>query len=263
MPLHPLPVVTALALGCLTAQVPPLPGAAATPQQRFVDFSRDLARPGVAVVTGRLGKLKEGRRERLPDGVLGGSGAVTVVAGTQYFRVPVETTVTPVATFVGAAGPVPLAFELQLARLPDGSEHRQARTGTGASLAEGTLALFVTAPPEPGRGKKGKAHTLLHVIAFDAAADAGSDAQHTFVDAMHDVTTVNRRMHDLQVALDAHERAAPGEAKAAATKVLQDLLAAPPTLRQAANDALLTMHVAPLEQRARQRVGAAAPTDKR
>ena len=46
------------------AQSPAMPTLAISPQMRFVDFSKDLDRNGITVVLGKLGKCKEGKRER-------------------------------------------------------------------------------------------------------------------------------------------------------------------------------------------------------
>lgn len=231
------------------AQIVPMP---ATPHMRYVDFSADLDRDGVVVVVGVLGKLKEGKRERLPQGQLGGAGSVTQVSGTQYFKVPVKSSIRAVKAFGGKVGKLELAFEIQLARLPDGSEHRQSRTGNGAQLDEDTLALFVVVPKE-----KGKAFDLLHVIPFDAQVDKGPDGGAAFVDAMSDVYTVNRRVHDLRAALDGVDAASDAAARERARTTLHDLLEQKVDLKVGDNP-LLAQHCGPLEARARTRLAATA-----
>lgn len=247
-----------LLTGVVTAQI----ATPSTPQMRFVDWHAELDRPGLTVVVGKLGKIKEGKRERLLDGKLGGGTSVSAVSGTQYFKVPASCQLQPRTVLAGAADPkekLKLEFELQLARLPDGNEQRQTRTADASALTEDTLALFVVAP---SRDKKAKGLELLHAIPFDAKADAGPDPELRFLDTMRDFQVVNQRTFDLEralAALDTAQGAAPAaaqraEAIAAARKRLQELLDAKVELRLPANDALLTQHVGPLEQRARQKL---------
>ncbi|HEX6811040.1 MAG TPA: hypothetical protein VF384_05385 [Planctomycetota bacterium] len=232
---------------CLLAQTPLLPKQASA--MRYVDFSRDLARPDVVVVVGKFGKWKEGKRERLADGKLGGATQSVSVSGTQYFKVPVQAPIQPRSTFHGKADKLQIGFDIQVARLPDGNERRQSMTGTGASLAEDQLALFVLAPREKGKGL-----AMLHVIPFDPALDPGADAPAEFTDTMHDYYVVNKRVHDLEAAITAVDKAGDAAAKTAAAKALEELVNQKPELHRHQNDGLLAMHVAPLEQRAKTRL---------
>ncbi len=230
---------------CALAQVS-LPGAGG---QRFVDFSADLAHPGVVVAVGRLGKWKEGKRERLADGQLGGGGQVAVVSGTQYFKVPVKATLQARAVLHGEADDITIAFDVQLARLPDGKERRQA--ANGVPLAEDTLALFVAVPRKKG-------YDLRHVVVFDQTVATAADPQAAFVDTMRDHYVVNRRMHELGSALARVDAAKDDARRAAARAALREVLAAKPELKDPKNDALLVQHVAPLERRAEKRLAAGA-----
>jgi len=248
MLLRTLPLL--LTTGLLPAQIPSLP---TSPLMRHVDFSADLARPGVVVVVGKLGKLKEGKRERLADGSLGSNTQQVSVSGTQYFKVPVTGTIAPRATFVGKPDKLVVAFDLQLARLPDGKEKRQSLTGNGAAIDEDLLAMFVLVPPTKGKGLD-----LLHVIAFDGTIDKGPDAEPRFVDTMHDFWAVNQRVHDLRERLDTVDKAADAASKQTALAALKELLEQKLELRQSQNDALLAQHVAPLEVRAKKRLDEAA-----
>jgi len=243
----------------------------ASPQMRFVDFHAQLDQPGVVVAVGRLGRCKEGKRERLEDGKLGGGTTVTVVSGTQYFEVPVTTTLQPQVVFGSKDDDddakrrerLRLQFDIQLARLPDGSEQRQVLTGNGARLEEGTLALFVVAPA--AKGKKQKGLDLLHTIPFDAKVDPGPDGEAKFVDAMRDFYIVNRRVADLEQALAAFDAAGEGEAGASARQAalarLKELVDHPPELRIGDNDPLLMQHAGPLLARAQKRLTEAAAKD--
>jgi hypothetical protein len=239
-----------LLVPCLAAQAPKL---GASPAMRYVDFSQRLAQPGVVVAVGTLGKLKEGKRERVAEGKLGSNTTSVSVSGTQYFKVAVTATVQPRTTFHGKADKLQLAFDVQLARLPDGNEQRQSLTGNAAILAEDQLALFVVAPREKGKGLD-----LLAVIPFDKDLDQDADAEAGFGDAMRDFYVINRRVHDLGAAIAAIDKAPDGAAKAAALKALGELVEQKVELRRPQNDGLKAQHVNPLVARARERLAAAA-----
>lgn len=173
----------------LRAQSPAMPTLAVSPQMRFVDFSKDLDRNGITVVLGKLGKCKEGKRERLADGQLGGAGA-----GESGEWHPI---------LQGACASLdrredhPLRQGRQAAdqlRRPAGATPR--RQGTtpgddrnGAALEDDMLALWVLAPRAKGKGLQ-----LLHVIPFDKKVDKGPYGELQFGDAMSDYYTVNRRV---------------------------------------------------------------------
>lgn len=243
---------TIVVASAAVAQVPAMP---VSQQMRFVDFHRDLARSDVVVVVGTLGKGKEGRRERIADGQLGGLGRVMAIGGTTYFKVPVQAPVQVRATFAGKPDKPVVGYEVQLARLPDGKEQRQSTTGTAAPMDEGMLALFVMVP-----GDKKKGLDLVHVIPFDKNVDKGADAEAMFLDTMADFVAVNRRMLELENAIAALDKAADAGGKAKALAALQEVVTHPFQPKVAANDGLVTQHVAPLEQRAKKRIAdAAAP----
>ena len=227
------------------------PGAAPPgPAARFVDFSDEFDQPGFAAVLGTLGKLKEGKRERLENGQLGGAGAVASVSGTQYYKAPVTAPIEPRKLLAGAAPGKPvLQFEVQIARLPDGKERRQLTAGNAAPVAEGALGLFVI-----DAGNKSKGTQLRHLVAFDARAFPGADGETAFADAMSDVVAVNRHMHALEQALAAVDAAKGDDAVSKAKAALQGLVDRRPEMLRTDDDALLAMHVAPLEQRAKKRL---------
>lgn len=253
-PSRALAVLLASLAAPAIAQVPSLPSlpnvqSLATGNQRYVDYSRDLDDPHLLVVVGRLGPWKEGKRERLEDGQLGGGGAVTIVSGTKFFRVPVQAPVVVQATLHGQPGKTPVGFDVQVARLPDGTERRQLVEPQGLELAEGTLALFVLQ-------KQDKKKTLLlrHVLPFDPNVDKGPDGELQFAEAMRDVHTVNCRVHALTKALAAYDQAEPGKPKDRALADLTGLLAQKPEMKQPRHDALLLQHTGPLEERAKKRL---------
>jgi len=250
-------VRAALAAVCCVCLVAPAPVAGQSPSHlaqagRYVDFHQALADPNVAVVVGTLGKPKEGKRERLAEGQLGGAGSVSSVSGTQYFKVPVTAKVQVRSTFQGKVDNPALAFDVQVARLPDGKEQRQTMLPNAAKLGDGTLALFVLRPRP-----KGKGHELVGVIPFDEQVDAAQDAEAGFVDTMHDFYVVNRHVLDLEQALRAFDEAAAGKAREDAARLLQQLVTKRPELKQVANDNLWAQHAGALEARARQRLAEA------
>ncbi len=240
-------MLTCLCLAVLACPSPQSLPLVQGPQQRFLDYSKDLERPTVSVVIGTLGRFQEGRRERLEDGALGGPGARSSVSGTQFFKVPVRTSLQVQEVLAGGKpARTNLEFELQLARLPDGSERRQVIGGNGAPLETGVQALWVVELPE-----KGKALQLLHVLPRDPRID---DDPRAFADLCRDFTAINRHVADLRAALAALEAAPKGEPGSLprALEGLRQVLAARPTLKEPKHDAVLQQHAGPLEARAKQ-----------
>lgn len=216
---------------------------------RYVDYAGELDDPELVVAVGKLASWKEGKRERLADGKLGGGGSVSSVGGTQYFKVPATATLSPRLLLRGKNGKVQVAFDLQVARLPDGKDQRQLLQDGAVTLTEDTLALFVLQKRD-----KQKHHALLHVLPFDPKVDKGSDGELQFVDAMRDVHTINGRVHALTQALDAYDKAEDGAPRDKALSALRQLLEQKPEMKQPRNDGLLQQHCGPLEQRAKKRI---------
>lgn len=242
----------------LSAQVPPVPKPPDIPLPamnmavgggRYVDYAGGLDDPELIVAVGKLASWKEGKRERLADGKLGGSGSSSSVGGTQYFKVPATATLQPRLLLRGKNGKVQVAFDLQLARLPDGKDQRQLLQDGAVTLTEDTLALFVLQKRD-----KQKHHTLLHALPFDPKVDKGIDGEPQFVDAMRDVHTINVRVHALTQALDGYDKADDGASRDKALQALRQLLAQKPEMRQPRQDGLLQQQCGPLEQRAKKRI---------
>jgi hypothetical protein len=241
-------------LALLAALVPPpqVPGVVAGkgPAARWVDFHAELDRPGLTAVIGTLGRLKEGKRERQPDGKLGGSTASASVSGTQYFKAAATAPVDVQKTLLGAPAEKPsLQFELQIARLPDGKERRQLTNGSGAAIADGALGMFVFDP-----AAKGKSAQLIALVPFDAAQFQGSRAEAEFGDAMADVVAVNVYLHALESALAAVDAAKGDDALARARAELKARLDKRPEMKRTDDEQLLSTHAGPLEARARKRL---------
>lgn len=224
---------------------------------RYVDYAGELDDPELVVAVGKLGGWKEGKRERLADGKLGGGGSVSAVGGTQYFKVPATATLQPRLVLRGKNGKVPVAVDLQVARLPDGKEQRQLLQDGAVTLTEDTLALFVLQ-----KGEKQKHHTLLHVLPFDPKVDKGSDGELQFVDAMRDVHTINGRVYALTEALDGYDKADDGAPRDKALAALRRLLEQKPEMKQPRHDGLLQQHCGPLERRAKKRIDEADAANK-
>lgn len=259
-------LVPLLVASALTAQTPPppklpdvaLPAMNATGAGgRYVDYAGELDDAELVVAVGKLGSWKEGKRERLADGQLGGGGSVSSVGGTQFYKVPATATLQPRLVLRGKNGKVQVAFDLQVARLPDGKDQRQLLQDGAVALTEDTLALFVLQKRD-----KQKQHALLHVLPFDPKVDKGSDGELQFVDAMRDVHTINSRVHALTQALEAYDKADDGPPRDKALAALRQLLEQKPEMKQPRNDGLLQQHCGPLEQRAKKRVDEADAAKK-
>jgi hypothetical protein len=242
-------ILALLAAVVLSPQVPGIV-AGKGPTARWVDFHSELDRPGLTAVIGELGKLKEGKRERMADGKLGGSGASASVSGTQYFKTVATAPIEVQKTLLGAQAEKPsLQFEVQIARLPDGKERRQLTTGSGTPVAEGALGLFVFDP-----AAKGKSAQLIALVPFDAAQFEAGKAEAAFGDAMTDVVAVNVYLHALEQALAAVDAAKGDDAVAKAKAALKGVLDKKPEMKRTDDDQLLSMHAGPLEARAKKRL---------
>lgn len=239
-----------LAMLCVCA-LPQLPTARtpASAEQRFVDFSADLARPGVHVVIGELTRLRDGKRERMRDGALGNASSSVSISGIVFYKVAVTGRVDVAETLAGKDidGRLDLAFDVQWAKLPDGSERRQSLTGNGARIEKDMRALWVVEDPPKGSTRK-----LLHVIAADP--DGGDDAEASFATDMKDFVAINRRIAELVAALDGVEPkdglAVPESAIAELRKVADAEL----ECLDPANQGLVSTRVEPLVQRAKKKL---------
>jgi hypothetical protein len=275
-----LPLMLAVVLPVATPQQPvPLPQLPQLPAiaagnasnlLRFVDFHTELAQPGAVAVVATLDRLKEGKRERLEGGTIGGGGIRISSSGTQYFKVSAKASLQVRVAFVGdPKGKLDCELELQLARLPDGSERRQVLAPNGAAIEPGMLALFVLQPPPAGQ-RGHKVPVLLHAIPFDDRIDTGANPRERFVDTMHDFVVINQRVRDLEAAIAALQGATDTADAAAARTALTALLTATVDLHQPEQRTLLMAQAGPWELRARELLaaapGAAAPggsgTDK-
>jgi hypothetical protein len=215
----------------------------------FVDFSGDLERPGVTVVIGTLGKMKDGKRRKLDDADahIGSGNTVSRTSGTQYFTVSVKSRV-DVDTWLAGKKPgksIPVTFDAQLARLPDGSYKRQIMHGSRAELEQGMVALWVLE-----KGKRG--HAILHAVAKpETDRDRHELSARAFERDMRDHLAINQRIAALKEALaGAKAKHEKGDEKGA-EKQLDDVLETELELLVETNDRLVATHVAPWERRAK------------
>ena len=214
----------------------------------FVDFSEDLNRPRVVVVIGTMDKIKEGRRQKLKDkeAHLGSGNAVSRVAGTQFFKVAARSKVKVGVCLAGKhpGRSVALAFDMQLARLPDGSYRRQMMQSTRTELKPGMAAMWVL-----GKGKK-KGYRVLHVIEQPRKGRGDKPPSRAFEEDMRDFVGINQRIAGLKQALEVARQKRAKDPKAA-VQILEKALGRRLELENETNDRLLGMHVRPWERRAR------------
>ena len=224
------------------------------PSQRFLDLGSKLDQKGFAVVLGTLSKAKESKREKLEDGKLGGASMVSVVSGTQWFKTQVTGTMLVRELLYGTLPQkAAIQFEQQVARLPDGKEKRQLRDDSGAELVEGTLGAFVVE-----LGAKGMPLQLVRFVPFDSSHYASTDAEAAFAEEMADMVAVNVHVAALRQRLTMLDEARDEAAAKGAREALTDQLGKRPTMKRTEDEILLTVHAAPLEQRAQKALDAAA-----
>lgn len=229
-------------------EMPAITVANGTPLLRYVDFHRDLDRPGAVVLVGAIDKWKEGKRERTKDPApMGDIGTRVSIGGGQYFKVPAKVAVQVRAALFGdAKGKLEFDCELQVHRRADGDEQVQTTTAGRNTVTPGLLALFVLAPPGPG-----KKPALLHLIPFDPKVDTGGAPTERFADTMRDYATINCRVRDLEQGIAAVKDAGDEATRSKAKQALATLLAAKVDLLQPEQQTLLTTQASPFEQRAR------------
>ncbi len=215
----------------------------------FIDFSADLMRPDVTVVFGTLDKLKQGRRRKIKDGDahLGTGNSVVGISGTQFYRVPVKSKV-KVETWLGGqkfGKTLKLAFEIQLARLPNGSYQRQMLTSGRARLAEGMVALWVLA-------KEKKTFKVLHAIPQpkNMPRRGSTPPARAFEEDMRDYVAINKRIADLRAAVSRAKDRRKAKDEAGARKILKEALDKRLELEND-DDRLARQHVGPWERRAK------------
>lgn len=227
------------------------------PEQRYVDFAAKIDQKGFAVVIGSLGKKKEGKREKLPDGQLGGGNSVAVVSGTQFFKVVATAALEAQETMHGELPAKPqLAFELQLARMPDGTERRQLMDGKGSPIEDGSYGAFLVEMPP-----KGKALQLVRFVPFVADHYATTEPKEAFRLELADFVALNRHVANLKAALAAVDEARNEAQRKTALEALKAAVDARPKAQRSEDEGLFATHAGPLEQRAKALLAPPATTD--
>ena len=213
----------------------------------FVDYSKDLGLVTVSAVFGQLDKFRDGRRKRIKDkdAHVGAHGSVSRVSGTQYYRVQSKTHLLVAAELGGKQlekKKVPLVFDVQLARMPDGTETRQILGSTRESLETGVDYLFVVQ-----KDTKKKSYRILHAI--ERPKDQKPES---FRKDAEDIAAINRRIVELRDALASAKQLRekdPEVAVGTLEKAVADDRKV--ELREPENDQLVRRHVEPWVQRVR------------
>jgi len=217
---------------------------------QFVDFTPHLSWTTTRLALGKVGKFRDGKRERIkdPKAHVGSTGVVSRVSGTQFFRVKTRSRLALDEFLVGPrkVSKLDLAFEAQLARMPDGSMRRQivSKTLGQAELKAGTYGMWIL---EAGTRRK-KTHTVLHVIPQPAGM-----TRPAFVKDMQDMLVINQRLAQLKAALEEAQRGKQrGKPMPEIRKALDAVLAAKRlVLRNPENDRWIPRALAPWEERLR------------
>lgn len=266
--------LAALASACFPAKLPAQLPSSPVPAQkkaRFIDFSADLMDKNVTVVLGKLERMKEGRKKKLDDkdAHLGTGNTVSRIAGTQFYKAPVKARLRVDCRLCGSRSGVKagkhlmLAFDMQLARLPDGSYQRHVLGGSRATLEDGMFGLWVLA-----KARKGKVYEIRHVIPQPKKQEARGDMtpERAFDEDMEDFVAINKRIAALRKGVQS-VRGKNGDEKddrkdakdpEEALRTLQEILDRKVVLKNIANDRLLRQHVGPWERRARELLKATA-----
>lgn len=213
-------------------------------KQDYVDFSKDLGFRTVSVVSGRLDKIKDGRRKRIkdPDAHVGVGSSVARVSGTQYYKAVAKTRILVDSLLAGAkvGAKLPMQFQVQLARMPGGNYRRTFLGKHRRDLVPGMVALWVV-----DTDKKAKTWSILHVLPMR------KDQKRAVFDRdMRDVVAVNQRVVALRDAL-ASAKSKREKQPEAAIKVLRTALQGKVELEREENDRLVQRHVNPWRDRLR------------
>jgi uncharacterized small protein (DUF1192 family) len=221
--------------------------------KRFIEFAEDLKRPGVAVVLGTLSRITEGHRDRLKDQDvdLGEGEAKVSISGVVYYKVDSTARLVATESFrapakVERGDRLNVAFDLQVATLPDGSKRRHFMVQPRSVAEDSQTGLWVL---EKSQAKD--EYRVLRVMRLDPKESKASDLD-AFQKRAADVYEINQRVRDLTDALNrAFELREKGDPRQAA-QALKPLLDPKKTWRAVESDALATQFLGPLEKRARE-----------
>lgn len=229
-----LTLLATMVLSCAEPQGSPL---------AFTDFSSDLDRTSFVLVVGTLGKVTEGRKDRLKagEGNLDEGGVSASISGTVFSKVQASAKLDVGKALHGTKETaLAVTFDMQHAKLNDGAIRRHFLLTPRVALDDGMLGLWFL---ERDKGKL----VLSRVVRLDPKQAANAD---TFRRLCEDLYTLNVRIHELKGACDIAMRTKAAD-KAGAIAVLQKALASKATLLEAASERWKTSEVAPLEAKAR------------
>jgi hypothetical protein len=220
----------------------------------FVDFHDLLAKPDTVVVIAKLGKITEGKRERMKDGEgqLGEGGAVAAMSGTVFYKVQASAKLAVEKALCGTSERTLTAtFDMQWAKLGSGEVKRQWLLTPRVTLEDDQLALFVLT-------KDKGATKVTRVVRHDAKAETAE----AFGKRVEDMFTINQRMHELDAACQAAQFEARKDKKAAAA-ALRAVLEKKPKLLLPESDAALSSRAGPFEKRAKELASELDPEPKK
>ncbi|MFN0207221.1 MAG: hypothetical protein ACKVS6_13030 [Planctomycetota bacterium] len=216
----------------------------------FVDFSEELAKPGVAVVFGTMTKVTEGRRERI-EGDLGIGNSKVVNMGTVFYKIESTGEINITEAFFGEVKgkSVTVAFDLQLARLFDGKESRQILSNPKHVFETPLTGIWVL---EKEKNKKN--YRVSRLDKFDIKAEKSADPDTVMRKRANDRFGINRRKADYVALLDSYNVAKTDKDKGNIAKKLKAALDNKPKWQLVETDSIANGQLAPYEKRAKEAV---------
>ena len=208
---------------------------------RFLDFSVALSRRDVVVAIGTVGKVQEGKRERMKDGEaqLGEGGMVVNEAGTVFYKVQAGAKVTITKPLHGTKETsLQVGFPMQWAKLNDGSIKRHLLLTPRVEVREDSPLLLVL-EKEKGNYK---------VLAAMRSTQKEESPQ-AFAQRAEDVFAINVFQKTLREAIATAQELEGSDAKKALA-TLREGLARKPKLLAESSEMQLSMHAGPIEKRA-------------
>jgi hypothetical protein len=210
----------------------------------FLDYTGELQKPSFVLVVGTLGKVTEGKKERLKpgEGTLDEGGVSTSVSGTVFAKVQATAKLAVGKALHGTAEPaLTIAFDLQTAKLNDGAQKRHFLLTPRVALEDGMLGLFFL---EKVKDKL----TVTRVLRHDPKKNVTAE---TFTRLCEDLHALNAYLSELRFACEAATKLQATDRKKA-VEVLRKALQKKPELRESQGEQWRRMEVAPQEQKAKE-----------
>jgi hypothetical protein len=216
----------------------------------FIDFSEELAKPGVAVVFGALSKFTEGKKERI-EGDLGIGNSKVVNMGTVFYKIECTGEIGVTDAFFGdvKGKSVAVEFDLQLAKLFDGKEQRQILTNPRHTFETPFTALWVL---EKEKGKKN--YRITRAEKFDPKNEKSADPATVIRKRAGDHYGINRRKADFAVLLNNYDLAKDKKDRENLAKKMKSMLENKPKWQLVETDTLANFQLASYEKRAQEAV---------